>query len=99
MYLLRHAQTISHGNNGGVAISVILIEMRIGAGGGSGMALVRGGVELIDMLKMGSNKLRFQAFYVDDEAPLALRPMEWGTCFCNIDFILKRGILPGKATE
>lgn len=76
-------------------------------------------------VKVGSNKLRLQAFYVRDDAPLALRVMQGhsfieatpalmergkiteseaprvchGTRFCNVNSILKHGILPGKATE
>lgn len=50
--------------------------MRIGTGGDSDTLHVRDGIELIEMLKMGRNKLRLQAFYVDDDAPLALRAMQ-----------------------
>lgn len=74
---------------------------------------------------MGSHNLLFQAFYVNDDAPLALRAiqghsvieatptlMEWrkitaseaprlyyGTRFCNINSVLKHGILPCKTTH
>lgn len=34
------------------------------------------GIELIDLLKRGSNKLRFQGFCIDDDLPLALRAMQ-----------------------
>lgn len=99
-YLMRHD---THGNDCGVVISMILNEMRIGDGGDSCRPHVRDALELIDMLKMGSNKLRFHASYVEDNAHShsavgALR-MYHGTCFCNIDSILKHGSLPGKATE
>lgn len=55
-YLLRH------GNDGGVAISLILNEIRIVVGDDSGRN-VRDGNELVDRLKLGSNKLRLQVFY------------------------------------
>lgn len=69
---MRH-DSIPHGSGGRVAISVILTEVRFGVGGDSGTPHVRDGIELIDVLKMGSNNMGFQAFYFDDDAPLALR--------------------------
>lgn len=63
---------MSHGSDGGVAISVILNEMRIGAGGDPGRPHVHNEIE-IKVLKEGSNKVRFQAFYLDEDVPRALR--------------------------
>lgn len=40
-YLLRHDKSITHRSDGHVVISVILHEMRIGAGGDSGRPHVR----------------------------------------------------------
>lgn len=48
-YLLRHDTSISHGSDGGDAMSVILNEIRIGAEGDSGRRHVRDGFRLIDM--------------------------------------------------
>lgn len=42
-YFLSHDKRISHGNDGGVAISVILNEFRMGAGGESCIPHVREG--------------------------------------------------------
>lgn len=61
-YLLRHDNRISHGNDGGVAMSVILSEMRIGAGGNSGRPYPSSGKNLIEMSVRGSNELRFRVF-------------------------------------
>lgn len=52
---------------------MILNDMRIGAGGGSGRPRVRHGATLSELLKNGSNQLRFQAFYISDNGPVALR--------------------------
>lgn len=67
-YLFRHDKSISHGHDGGVAIPVILNEMRIGAGGDSGRTHVHGDIELIEMLE--------KAFYLDDDVPLAMRAIQ-----------------------
>lgn len=61
-YVIRHERNISHGNDGGAAISVILNDVRIRAGGGFGRPHVHDGAELIEMFKKGSNKLRLEAF-------------------------------------
>lgn len=45
-YLLRHDKSMPNGHDGGRAISVILNEIRSGAGCGSGRSLVRDWIEL-----------------------------------------------------
>lgn len=50
--------------------------MRIGDAGDSGSPHVRDGIELAEMLQKVSNKLRFQAFYINDDEPLQLRAVQ-----------------------
>lgn len=72
-YLLRHDKSISHGNDCGVAVSVVLHEMRNVAGGNSGRQYPSSGNNPIELLVWGSNKLRLQVFFVNGDGPLALR--------------------------
>lgn len=55
-HFLRHDKTISHGNDEGVAVSVLLTEMRVGAGGDSGRPHVRDGEELIHGVRAGHSR-------------------------------------------
>lgn len=74
-YLLRHDKSNSHGNDGGVAISVILDGMRLGAGGDARRPYLHTGIELFEILRKGSNKLRFVAFFVDGDRHWRFEPL------------------------
>lgn len=56
------AASIPHCNDGGVAISVMMNEMRMHAGGDSRRPYVHTPTELIEMLYRGNKQLRFPAF-------------------------------------
>lgn len=73
---------MSHGHDGGVAISVVLneaLEVREETPAGPMCTHTHTPNERAEMPQNGSNKLRFQAFYLDVDQPLALRAIQGGT--------------------
>lgn len=72
IFLLCHDKSISYGSDGGVAMSVVHSEVRIGAGGNARRPYPTSGSDLIEMSVWGSDNLRFQTYHADDSGPLAL---------------------------
>lgn len=63
MYLLRQDREVSRGNGGGVPISVLLDEVRKGAGGDSRGPFACTPTRVIELLTEGSDKPTFQGVY------------------------------------
>lgn len=75
-YVLRHCRLVSHGDDGGVGITIIINQSRKRSRDDFISQSTDSPSRFVKQLEHGSDKPRFQVFYVDNGCAMALRAIQ-----------------------